>query len=566
MESPRSVPAKIERKSSYVSFDDSTSIASNVTSHNPALRLDGWRHEVAPNTADSLSSTIGSFHFAGPPLQDLDEIRVVILERSGDLLRLSFVVIATDSVRPYYALSYAWGPINADGSHLTAASELDGRPVRVTQHLRSAFERLAQHHGTATECAIWCDAICIDQTDVTERNHQVAMMGTIFARAQSVLIWLGDKQTDPWFFAKPVLTCVRGAHDNLSLLYTNVTDVPQQPLRVILQDPYFTRRWVIQEVVMQPRRYVLAGSRSMEFGTLHQAISRSAHSMPLCFIEPLRGQSSLLQNLLFYRDAECSDPRDRIYALLAISEDKYDLTPQYSEGYTAVCIEFAVACISRGWLLNMLMCACESRETSLPNRLPTWVPDWRGSTSAALTPLLTSTSGYTAALRTGPSQLILEARLYWLCDAANVDPGHCQHRAASIRINDWCARHGLPWSSAGPHKCVHGTSAALCYLEDGKWGLLLASSGSSTFKAASTYPPFTLQSWFGDLAWGSDPAYVSDLDNRLQLHLPDDVLGWDIGALLDQLENIGLPTPPRGHDLPHLPFEVSSPWRRITLV
>ena len=37
----------------------------------------------------------------------------------------------------------------------------------------------------------WIDAICIQQSDVSERNHQVRMMGLIYKRAAFVLAWLG---------------------------------------------------------------------------------------------------------------------------------------------------------------------------------------------------------------------------------------------------------------------------------------------------------------------------------------------------------------------------------------
>jgi len=39
---------------------------------------------------------------------------------------------------------------------------------------------------------IWVDAICIDQSSTTERNHQVALMGEVYKLAKRVLIWLGE--------------------------------------------------------------------------------------------------------------------------------------------------------------------------------------------------------------------------------------------------------------------------------------------------------------------------------------------------------------------------------------
>ncbi|KAL8307518.1 hypothetical protein RB597_000953 [Gaeumannomyces tritici] len=39
---------------------------------------------------------------------------------------------------------------------------------------------------------VWIDAVCINQHDLDERSSQVSLMGTIFATASSVVIWLGD--------------------------------------------------------------------------------------------------------------------------------------------------------------------------------------------------------------------------------------------------------------------------------------------------------------------------------------------------------------------------------------
>ena len=41
---------------------------------------------------------------------------------------------------------------------------------------------------------IWIDAICINQTDVGERNQQVQAINTIFSNATVVTAWLGLQQ------------------------------------------------------------------------------------------------------------------------------------------------------------------------------------------------------------------------------------------------------------------------------------------------------------------------------------------------------------------------------------
>jgi hypothetical protein len=39
---------------------------------------------------------------------------------------------------------------------------------------------------------LWIDSICIDQTNVAEKNVQVALMGEIYKGADQVVVWLGE--------------------------------------------------------------------------------------------------------------------------------------------------------------------------------------------------------------------------------------------------------------------------------------------------------------------------------------------------------------------------------------
>ena len=43
------------------------------------------------------------------------------------------------------------------------------------------------------ERVIWVDAICINQNDLAERKHQVELMASTYAKARSVILWLGVK-------------------------------------------------------------------------------------------------------------------------------------------------------------------------------------------------------------------------------------------------------------------------------------------------------------------------------------------------------------------------------------
>ena len=40
---------------------------------------------------------------------------------------------------------------------------------------------------------LWLDALCINQEDLRERNHQVGLMRSIYINTDNVLLWLGEE-------------------------------------------------------------------------------------------------------------------------------------------------------------------------------------------------------------------------------------------------------------------------------------------------------------------------------------------------------------------------------------
>lgn len=93
-----------------------------------------------------------------------------------------------DNAISYEALSYTWG-----GTELSASVKMKGRTLNVTENLYLALQHLRLQE---TDRIIWVDAICIDQSNIRERGHQVQQMGTVYSRADRVIIWLGTATDD----------------------------------------------------------------------------------------------------------------------------------------------------------------------------------------------------------------------------------------------------------------------------------------------------------------------------------------------------------------------------------
>lgn len=99
----------------------------------------------------------------------------------------------------YETLSYAWGGEEKPKSIVISTddpNEESQRPssrLPITQSLHNALSRL-QHPQFPR--FLWVDAVCIDQMNGEEKEHQIQLMPAIYARARCVLVWLGEAQDD----------------------------------------------------------------------------------------------------------------------------------------------------------------------------------------------------------------------------------------------------------------------------------------------------------------------------------------------------------------------------------
>jgi hypothetical protein len=88
----------------------------------------------------------------------------------------------------YEALSYVWGdPKN------TLPILMHGHRFEVTVNLHAALLRLRNHGMQRT---LWVDAICINQADQREKEHQIQAMANIYGQAIRVIVWLGEAADD----------------------------------------------------------------------------------------------------------------------------------------------------------------------------------------------------------------------------------------------------------------------------------------------------------------------------------------------------------------------------------
>ena len=124
------------------------------------------------------------------PLSNARKIRLVILEPGSDDDPISCRLLHAELGKlRYAALSYEWGEVSNEDPDIL----IDGKEVQIRQNLRIALWHLRSKDD---ERCLWIDAMCIDQSNVLERNHQVELMGRIYSTSKSTIAWLGLPMAD----------------------------------------------------------------------------------------------------------------------------------------------------------------------------------------------------------------------------------------------------------------------------------------------------------------------------------------------------------------------------------
>ncbi|OHE94782.1 HET domain-containing protein [Colletotrichum orchidophilum] len=248
-----------------------------------------------------------------------------------------------DVIIPYEALSYAWG-----STELSASITANGETLCITNNLFTALKDLRDDFLSRV---MWIDAICIDQNNIAERGHQVGQMASIYRKAEQVVIWLGPST----FERKLLLECLRKlqqgwkrqkSHADLTWAQKNgsairhssdldqavFADVQRNALVSLLDEPWFTRIWVLQEVSNARAASIYCGRWSIQASTLNIAAKVIGVApddgcqavldlFPDSFTRRSPRKNMLSVLLQRFRKSKASDPRDMVYALLAIASD-----------------------------------------------------------------------------------------------------------------------------------------------------------------------------------------------------------------------------------------------------
>jgi hypothetical protein len=139
---------------------------------------------------------------------------------------------------PFEALSWSWGAGDARMSFIYIVKDHITYKKAVKEDLVHALRALRHPtHGKR----LWVDAVCINQHNIEERNHQVEMMADIYGKAERVRVWLGPKDDSSDIAIQFIKTGILRLENFDKLCEDNSNSKKWVALLKLMQRPWFSR-------------------------------------------------------------------------------------------------------------------------------------------------------------------------------------------------------------------------------------------------------------------------------------------------------------------------------------
>ena len=311
----------------------------------------------------------------------------------------------------FMALSYTWGdPTNV------REIMVNGQPFSVTLNLEACLRVLRRKDYIKAGWKVWIDAICINQEDIIERGDEVKRMREIYMKAWTPIIWLGEgaEGSKSGLDLLTTLALEYTSRDGINRLTRTLHQNPHhfgkgawRALNDVVCCQYWRRLWIMQEATLgRDSTPVLCGQETLPwvyFAGAFKIIINTDEVINRYITNELKDASrsidlniwpnlntvneiQMFQNLhakflrpniyrliLFSRAALSTNPRDKVYGLLALMDESLTslIKPDYSDTVENVYSSFTLNTIRATKTLDALR-HCELQTDSMR---PSWIPD-----------------------------------------------------------------------------------------------------------------------------------------------------------------------------------------------
>lgn len=330
------------------------------------------------------------------------EIRILHLHPGSYSEDIKCTLSVSTTTSSFEALSYVWGS-SIDSVNI----EVEGESCPLTKNLEAALRHLRSENNIRS---LWVDAICINQNDNDERKQQVAIMDIIYYSAHTVIAWLGAEEITAALDLIRKIAQAPECHWDMN----EDTRADQNSfiglihLYVLLRDTeWFQRIWTVQEAVLARSIVYVYGSCVFDKGEINTLVqSFNSHfiqkgccnlptrpvghmdrqvgpmfdkiSTMIDILEKSRTSMPFLEIASKFRYRKATDPRDKIFGILGLTQDLTKDIIDYDSPVSAVYARATVQLIQNTRNLDVLSHVLRTHpqnDTATP-KLPSWCPNW----------------------------------------------------------------------------------------------------------------------------------------------------------------------------------------------
>ncbi|KAG9192880.1 hypothetical protein G6011_11614 [Alternaria panax] len=281
-----------------------------------------------------------------------EEVAILEIERDHNAEEVDAIYDKFGQERlNFVPLSYTWGPESPAHDILVTSPDSRGW-LTVRQNLYD-FLRIRRNCDPDW---FWIDQICINQGQNDEKSHQVSQMAEIYSTSD-VEVWLGPE--------------FEGSNELVDLITRESVVSTQRPipklsvseremcaiiptLRQFVHLPYWSRLWIIQEIVLGDFVTIRIGSKTLSwyiFSSGWKRLERAWTSLYITKEGEFSGQNfegKVQSRIMSIRDlqgqqhqdwddvgslvlgAKCADVRDRAFGAMAMVHPSLRVFPDYS--------------------------------------------------------------------------------------------------------------------------------------------------------------------------------------------------------------------------------------------
>ncbi|CAM1500483.1 Fc.00g096450.m01.CDS01 [Cosmosporella sp. VM-42] len=412
--------------------------------------------QFGPESFNRQSGEPKPFYYT--PLADKTHIRLLRVFpslRTDAPVACNLIQVKLNGPRPLYnAISYRWQAQDGDGGD-EINTRLENPTITINGFQFAVYPNvidiLRDTRSSMLSRYIWIDSICIDQDNLDEKEDQVAIMRQIYEGSMYVVIQLSGSDPDVSFL-KEIFNGLRSGlggipyrdvgragnlianlRDARVLQDFSMQDAPGEILSLgtsddwdiletLLEDPWFVRAWIVQEVTVAKRVRLRRSGKEIHWGDFVRAcavLSRSGvHTLihrrnmqdkislenagkkrlaaveNTLILDNLRQWYSsgqllpLLDTMILCLGFKSTWEVDKIYALLGVinakDRERLGLQPDYGRDKADVFKAFTCRLLdaaSPDDQFRLLSFAGIGKMRNMDG-LPSWVPDWTAGSSA----------------------------------------------------------------------------------------------------------------------------------------------------------------------------------------